>query len=235
VTHLAGSITTYPNQGNPFWDEFVLRHLGQPRYRGRRWQRKLDEFAETRPPGKAELRGGFLSRFAHTIPSPLTLGFVYACLGRAYWTKPRAEGGSAIEGVISVGAGNGCWEWLIAQMGYAVAAFDAAPPDTRANEYHARGKLFHPVEVGGPEQAARFPHFALFLAWPPPGSFALDVLESYAGDHLLYMGAWREPEQNASAEFFAALDQHWRITASHEPHHWADAPRDLVVMLQRIS
>jgi hypothetical protein len=89
--------------------------------------------------------------------------------------------------VVSVGAGAGYWEALLADRGARVRAFDVVLPGA-GNPWTADNRWF-PVEPGGPEVLADFPDHALFLCWPPPGeSMALECLRRYTGGTVVYVG-----------------------------------------------
>jgi hypothetical protein len=202
-----------PMLGNPYWRDVVETCGG------------LEPLSCVPPHQRLTL----IHRYAHTISDPRTIGFLI-------------EHANVGEGrVVEIGAGTGYWAAMFDQAGIRVNAFDQAPPDRFPNQYHhpatqpehAPIGLFHPVAQGGPEQAAFFPDHVLFMAWPPPDPFALDVLNHYQGNRFIYMGSWR-PEQNGSYEFFAALEHYWELIALHQPIRWCGSDDHIAVLRRTI-
>lgn len=205
-------------EGNPYWASLTGRREGS-----RRWTRPCPRWKLS----SRRRRLRYIRSFAHTVSDPWTLKFVLWML-----FEVRSEA----DGVVSIGAGTGYWEALLALHGYRVDAFDIAPPDREQNEYHdRRNRNFYPVGVGGPEKAAEFPHRVLMLAWPPPspGDLAFKALSAYQGEYLLYIGALLNPRQNGDDDFFIELLRHWEMVAGTEPVRWRDS-KDYVVLFKRI-
>ena len=202
--------------GNICWSMLTGR-----RERSRRWRRPC----RNRKLRNLALRQEIIRGFAHTLPDPDTVSFVVSTLLGWHW-KGEADG------VVSIGAGTGYWEALIALSGFRVDAFDVAPPDRQPNEYHDTGTAYYPIELGGPETAAGFPKRVLMMAWPPPGRLAIEALIAYSGKYLLYMGAMLDPEQNGDDEFFLELLRNWEMVAGIEPVRWQGS-RDFVIFFKR--
>ncbi len=211
---------------NPFWDLLVELLGYEPKHDIDPCLRIDDERLDG-----LTIREFFLSRYAHTIPDPKTVAFLFR------WIR-RISG----RGVISIGAGTGYYEALLSQ-GCTVFAFDLYPPNEQPNVYHgafdAAGywqptKVFHAVKRGGPEKAAMNSTLGLFLAWPPPGPLAFDALQAYDGNYLFYMGDIADPDQNASQAFFDALDAGWTPIAHRVPTRWKGS-HDTIYVFKRLA
>jgi hypothetical protein len=107
-------------------------------------------------------------------------------------------------GVVEIGGGSGYVAALLAARGIDVLSFDTASTDW----YGSRTGVFHPVELGGVEQAALFPERTLLLAWPPYDELmAFEALEGFikvGGTRVAFIG--ERGGCNATEEFFALLD-----------------------------
>lgn len=218
---MIGSIVTLGVAGNPFFRELIAQCGGRIPTR----DAALDVQAEH--PGGSSLRDRLLARYAHTISDPGTVGFVIKYVG--------GLGGGKM---VSIGAGTGYWEGLLAQI-VEVTAFDIAPPDVLPNKYHgvfdASGSwgptpLFHPVNRGGPERAAEFPDYALFLSWPPPGPLAHEALQAYTGNLLVFMGV---PKWNGNPDFYKVLDSEWELIDYRIPVRWRGIQDAVYVFCRR--
>lgn len=114
--------------------------------------------------------------------------------------------------LIEIGAGTGYWARLVHEAGGDIVAFDGTLPGAPENRYHPNPISWFDVQIGGPEQAARYPERTLFLCWPPCNtSFANDTLAQYekaGGQRLIYVGEgqWGCTGDDA---FFERLDKNW--------------------------
>jgi len=227
VDLLAGTITR-EMAGNPMWTDLCTLLGPGPTIweRLRLIQREpIHEFridipvSLTFPADTTALRQHFLTHYAHTISDPGTFWFLIRNLVRL--------GNSRL---VSIGAGTGYWEALLAPLLSHVAAFDISPPDILPNEYHTEAQLFHPVHLGGAEKAADFPDHTLFLSWPPPGPLAFDALEAYAGNLLIYMGV---PEWTGSGSFFHQLLTRWKLIDFRHPVRWPGVEDTIWVLARK--
>jgi hypothetical protein len=203
---------------NPYWDA-VKDLLYDP-------ARSYDATLQQRWP--------FCQRYCWAVPDPETLQFVSS------WLMPRA---------IEIGAGTGYWAWLLTQLGVDMAAYDIDPPHlSPTNAYHSprdtrTGMFLHqvieayfPVEPGGSEVLVlpRYQEHNLFLCWPPNcDDMAIECLDMYAGNRLVYIGSPRGG-YCATHSFFDVLSQGWREVARHTPARWQDI-YDEVVVYERVD
>lgn len=145
-------------------------------------------------------RSTLVHRFAWAIPSDDTVR----------WLAAQLVGRSVVE----IGAGTGYWAHLLDQLDVPIIAFDAHLMDGTKNEFFDSDvHPFHPVHLGGPEQAALHPDKALMLCWPSyDEDLAIDCLNAYQGDMLVYIGeGWGGCCANEA--FFTALDDGWEEVA----------------------
>jgi hypothetical protein len=151
-------------------------------------------------------RSRVTTRWTWAIPDPDTLQFIFETLdGRP---------------VVEIGAGNGYWAWLFAQMGVEVLAYDKSPVGTEDSWYSAEKiqqmgsdwrsiepEEFYPVQQGGPEVLSEIDsEHVLFLSWPPySGSMAYDAVKAFKGDTVIYIG---EGNGGCTADwrFFALME-----------------------------
>ncbi|CAH3107962.1 unnamed protein product [Pocillopora meandrina] len=86
--------------------------------------------------------------------------------------------------IISAGAGNGYWEFLLQQRGADIVAFDqntVYPTDMRYTE----------IMEGDPSILCDYKDRALLLSWPDHAedcSFSLDCLKYYSGKTIIHIG-----------------------------------------------
>jgi hypothetical protein len=91
--------------------------------------------------------------------------------------------------LVEIGAGTGYWAHRLRSLGVDIVAFDQAPPDgDRANRYHARTRLWTPVEQGDQTVLSGYADRGLFLCWPPLFSSLGDCLTYYRGDTVACVG-----------------------------------------------
>ncbi len=120
----------------------------------------------------AEYRLQLAQRYAYVLPEP----HLVAAVARQ---SPLVE----------VGAGTGYWSYLLQQHGADVIAYDHAPlHGARINRYHFDAWPWFDVVESDAEVAARHPDRSLFVCWPPLYSSLWDVLRSYTGDRVVYIG-----------------------------------------------
>lgn len=110
------------------------------------------------------------------------------------WAVPNDAALAAIQAynpVVEIGAGTGYWAALLQARGVSVVAYDLYPPAGDNNTFHTSRTTWTHVEKGGPEKAADHPDRALLLCWPPYNSpMAMECLNHYAGETVLYVGEW---------------------------------------------
>jgi len=129
--------------------------------------------------------------------------------------------------VLEVGAGTGYWAWCLRQLGADVVAVDTCPPEGgAANEYHGHARAWTQVDKGGPAMLARYPSRTLLLCYPPPDSeMALECLQVYTGEVVLYVGEWRG--DCATAGFHRALVADFRLTRRVRLPNWGNTSYEL--------
>ena len=139
--------------------------------------------------------------YSFAIPSPGDIAF----LARHIAGRP----------VIELGAGTGYWAWQLTQAGVDVVAYDS---QEWVNNGRFTDRQFHPVHEGSIERIAEHPDRMLMLCWPDYNtSFALDALNAYAGDDLIYIGeGWGGC--TGDEEFGKRLDEEWHPVDT-SPHH----------------
>ena len=120
------------------------------------------------------------------------------------WAVPSAEAIATIarnaRRVIEIGSGSGYWAWMLAAAGVDIIAFDVTPPTV----------AWYPVYVGDARIAGSFPDRALLLCWPPwRSSMAVDALDAYAGDTVIFIGEWMGG--CADERFFAQLATQFQL------------------------
>lgn len=128
------------------------------------------------------------------MPAPATVDFIISHL-----KEPRK--------LIEIGAGLGYWASIFEQHGVPVTCYDDLSWKS------SQGDRWHSIKVGGPKWAALYPEHTLFLCWPPYGeSMAMDALNAYKGNQLVYIGEG-ESGCTGNDEFHAMLDKEWVETA----------------------
>jgi hypothetical protein len=129
--------------------------------------------------------------------------------------------------LIEIGAGLGFWAYLINQAGGDIVAYDNRPglawnlqynEDASDDEKEHKEyllKLVQPkswfnVKVGSFEKLKSHPKRTLFLCWPPyKERLALDCLNSYKGNNLIYVGEWYGC--TGCNEFHELLEESWDV------------------------
>eukprot|EP00873_Tetraselmis_striata_P005033 jgi/Tetstr1/425297/TSEL_015748.t1 len=129
-----------------------------------------------------------------------------ARFGCAAWTDEAMEAIARFSPLIEIGAGKGQWEAELSRRGVDVVAFDngVALPTP---ELPPVGR----VAEGDHTQLAHHPRRTLLLVYPE-GDMAMQCLQEYRGEVLLYVGEGRGGV-TASAPFFDALEAGWRAEA----------------------
>jgi len=146
--------------------------------------------------------------------------------GCAAWTQQALSAIAAFSPIIEIGAGAGHWYRALSntpaggrEAGGEASSGEAACVDVVAYDDGSEVPqaisglaLDFGVRRGGVDQL-RLPEHAgrtLLLVYPPPGPMAQQCLNSYSGDHLLYVGEGRGG-YNADAAFFNSLEARWRV------------------------
>lgn len=158
--------------------------------------------------------------------------------GTYAWAIPDEEAIEAIvkleRPIIEIGAGRGYWADLICKAGGDIIAFDnAVPHSDGANHYHEKNGLFFDVQDGSYEKIADHPERILFLCWPPyRSSLALDCLEAYSGDTLIYVG---ESAYGCTGcdDFHGRISSHWEFISSVSIPQWAGIHDNLEIFRRK--
>lgn len=149
----------------------------------------------------SQLRGALIRAFACGIPTEEAI---------------TAIAKAAADGVVSIAAGSGYWEKLIAQY-VRVTAYDAYLPGTADSPFMTP---WYPVMCADESAVTRHPDCALLLCWPPgANSMAARTLHAYRGRTLIYVGEL-EGGWHADEEFFRVLRSGWRAIGKVEIPTW---------------
>lgn len=108
---------------------------------------------------------------------------------RCAWAVPNEQAIRAIADlkmpVVEMGAGTGYWAWMLQNEGVDVKAFDSQPN----GNHWCSADHWAPVRQGSHEVLWAYTNHALMLCWPPyDEAMAIDCLEAYKGDVLIYIG-----------------------------------------------
>jgi hypothetical protein len=117
--------------------------------------------------------------------------------------------------LVEVGAGTGYWAYLLRARGADVVAYDQAPPGgERANRYHLELWPWTEVVEGDASALRRHADRSLFVCWPPLFSSLGEVLRSYAGGCVIYVGddGSRTARLSGLEDAFDELER-WPVTA----------------------
>ena len=128
-----------------------------------------------------------------------------------------------VQHIVSVGAGTGYWESLIAKDWgeLRVHAYDTSPPSEEGENPYRHKVQHYPVKQGGPEKAAEhWDTSALFLCWPPyDDPMAEEALEAFTGKVVIYIGeGWGGC--NGTDKFFSALREGWEEVSDVSLPQW---------------
>jgi len=140
------------------------------------------------------------------------------------WSIPHKKALEVIAShgpIVEIGAGNGYWAYLLANMGVDVVAYDIA---TDSGMYGGTNssywKLWFEVEKGDERMAAKYKDRSLFLCWPAYNSpMAEKALKSYKGDTVIYIGE-DKGGCTANDKFFVNLEKNFDEVESIELHVW---------------
>jgi len=156
------------------------------------------------PPGRTvdifRAREELTRKYAWAVPTPEALRTV------AKYAGP---------GLLSIGAGTGYWESLLAQLGVDVLAFDRRPPTEKpfadgGNSHGHTGQFFR-VRPGTHRKVRRWPERTPFLSWPSYGeSWACQAARWTWAEHFVYVG---EGEGGCTADdaFFVYMERAWEL------------------------
>lgn len=200
---------------NPFWD-MVRRIPGNAIIAKYEHHWEPDWYWES-DDGEMHYRDELCRQYAWSIPDPLSLAFVAEHLGT------RA---------VEMGAGTGYYAWQLSQLGVDICCYDWHPPDVSSiNHYHSPYRadnsvflgetrpVFFPVQPGTPEALSAHADRTLFLCWPPMTEMAIECLQHYSGNRLVYVGE-QDGGCTGDGAFFAALERAWEEVATHRPVQW---------------
>ena len=111
------------------------------------------------------------------------------------WAIPTEEAIRAInrycptKSLISIGAGTGYWEALIAASGIEVVAYDSAPPSKDKKNPYKHVVQYYPVRRGTERFVTKYPYHTLFLCWPCYStSMAYRAATRSKAEYLVYVG-----------------------------------------------
>lgn len=151
------------------------------------------------------IRGRWVDRYAWAIPNEDTISTV-----------------AQFSPIVEVGAGNGYWAYLLEQKDADVECYDKEPPEC----------VWHPVQEGTEDvlENDAYDDRALFLCWPDYSTpMAVDCLENYEGDTLIYVGEG-PGGCNASDAFFDQLDDgEWQRAHQLAIPQWEGLHDDLSI------
>ncbi|WP_155300557.1 hypothetical protein [Deinococcus kurensis] len=164
--------------------------------------------------GGMTLRDLLVRHYAWSIPSPEALS------AAAHFSGGR---------ILDVGAGNGYWASLLADLGVDVLATDLHPVP---NGYMGAAQHY-PVQVmDAAEAAAAHPDRTLMMSWPPlDDPMGARALEAYRGDRVIYLGEWGGA--CGTPALFRALNTEWEHVPSAAAIPRWTGMNDRLVLLNR--
>lgn len=194
----------------------------------------VDGTVELEAPGRAKAPNLYLDEFEAVMSrvadplAPCDDGALEAyrarrtLVGRYAWAVPDEAAVTLLcelGPIVEIGAGSGYWASLVAAAGGDVVAYDAVAPGTPGHEFgHHHG--WYPVARGGPERAAAHSDRVLLLCWPPYATgFALECLEAYRGDTVVYVGEGRGGCCGDDG-FHELLARDWETVRTLDIPHW---------------
>lgn len=128
-----------------------------------------------------------------------------------------------VQRVVSIGAGTGYWESLIAKEwgDWRVYAYDTSPPSEEGENPYEHTAQYYPVNQGGPGKASEHRDTsALFLCWPPFDTpMAEEALEAFTGRIVIYIGEGVGGCTGNDA-FFSALHENWEEVSEVDLPQW---------------
>ncbi len=147
----------------------------------------------------------------------------YSLVRKYAWAIPTDEALSAIAKfapIVEIGAGAGYWAALLRARGVDIIAFDSAPMEIGGNRYTNNGTSWTKVEKGDDTESKNHPERALMLCGPPRlEPMALNVLNSYSGKRLIYIGEGRNG-MTADPAFHDAVERDWKLIKEVEIDKW---------------
>ena len=129
--------------------------------------------------------------------------------------------------LIEIGAGSGQWQKALKEKGADCLSFD--------NQSALPMEGLPPVgevSVGDEKEIAKHRKRTLMLVYPGPTDMAINALNSYKGNRLLYVGESRGGI-NANEAFFDALEKGWDVEKVVEVEPFPDGFEVLWVMKRR--
>lgn len=145
------------------------------------------------------------------------------------WAIPTTDAVQAIASfvpqskVLSIGAGTGYWEYLMAQIGLQVTAFDDKSWDQKFRrwEWYSVRRATHREA-----RKLKYQNHALFLCWPYMDNMAYHALRLFKGTRLIYIGEGRGG-CTANDKFFDLLEQAWTLVDRISIPQWSGIHDDL--------
>lgn len=117
-------------------------------------------------------------------------------------------------GIVSIGAGSGFTEYLLASEGVKVVAYDTMDmksPSSSFRIWWATSNWFDIVKSGNHAAATVHSNRTLLLSWPESDSnMGVKTLKYYRGDTLVYIGEGRGG-RCANDAFFDYIDVHYTV------------------------
>ncbi|XP_068748334.1 uncharacterized protein [Montipora capricornis] len=139
--------------------------------------------------------------------------------------------------VISAGAGNGYWEFLLQERGADITAFDN-------NTVYPKDMRYIEIVDGSPSILSDYADKALLLCWPDHEetcSFAVDCVRFYEGNTIIHVGEmfgetfssnpWG---QTTSRDFQLQLGRHFRCVSRVQLPNWP-GHMDSLTVWSRVS
>lgn len=122
--------------------------------------------------------------------------------------------------LVEVGAGNGYWARLLADLGADVIATDCEYPEV--NGWLSGARPWIAVEViDAVEAVRRYRGRNLFACWPPrPNGYMTDVLAEYSGDQFALVTDGPIHSEYGEDPLYGALDQDWDCVGETDLPHW---------------
>jgi len=154
--------------------------------------------------------------------------------GHILHTQPTLQVLQEYAPLIEVGAGTGYWASLLRARGSDIEAYDEAPTNNLANEYHGRCPPFTAVRPGDPSVCGKSPSRTLLLCYPPPkSSMAVECLRAYKGATVAHVGEWEG--DTGTAEFERMLFEGFKLIREVQLPNWGNTAYALTIWSRRAA